>query len=252
MILYFSGTGNSEYVALRIAQSLGDETQNLFTKIKDNDHSRLNSTRPWIVVTPTYGWRLPRLIDSWLQKTDLVGNSDIFFVLTCGGSVGNAGKYLEKLCRSKNMNFRGLAAVIMPENYIAMFETVSQKEALEIIESSENKIDEIIGKLRADQNLPQMPASFRDRLSSGIINSLFYSLFVHAKKFYATDACVSCGRCVEVCPLNNINLKEGHPLWGDKCTHCMACINRCPTKAIEYGNHTKGLKRYVCPKHLEQ
>ena len=27
--------------------------------------------------------------------------------MTCGGSIGNAGKYLEKLCAEKKMNYRG-------------------------------------------------------------------------------------------------------------------------------------------------
>ena len=75
-------------------------------------------------------------------------------------------------------------------------------------------------------------------------------MFVHAKKFQATNACTSCGKCAVICPLNNIRLTNGTPVWGKNCTHCMACINRCPTQAIEYGNHTKTLPRYTCPKSI--
>lgn len=87
-----------------------------------------------------------------------------------------------------------------------------------------------------------------DKLNSGLINDLFYPLFVHSKKFYATEDCISCGKCKTLCPLNNIEIKGGKPVWGNSCTHCMACICRCPTNAIEYGSHSKGLIRYVCPK----
>lgn len=59
---------------------------------------------------------------------------------------------------------------------------------------------------------------------------------IKVKQFYATDNCVSCGRCTSVCPLGNVELKEGKPVWGDRCRHCMACKNRCAKKAIEYGN----------------
>ena len=38
MILYFSGTGNSEYAAKRIGKEIGDEVLNLFEKIK-KEHS---------------------------------------------------------------------------------------------------------------------------------------------------------------------------------------------------------------------
>ena len=89
-----------------------------------------------------------------------------------------------------------------------------------------------------------------DRIKSGIVNYLFYPVMVHAKKFYASDHCISCGQCVNVCPLNNIQLKKGKPVWGKHCTHCMACINRCPKEAIEYGKHSLGLPRYTCDKDV--
>ena len=47
-----------------------------------------------------------------------------------------------------------------------------------------------------------------------------------------------------VCPLNNIRLENGKPVWGKNCTHCMACICYCPKEAIEYGQKSKGKPRY--------
>ena len=52
MILFFSGTGNSEYVAERIGKDIGDTVLNLFEKIRKQDYSALQSDKPWIVVTP--------------------------------------------------------------------------------------------------------------------------------------------------------------------------------------------------------
>ena len=54
MILYFTGTGNSEYVAKRIADEIGDKAHNLFQMIKDNRHPSLHSDKPWIIISPTY------------------------------------------------------------------------------------------------------------------------------------------------------------------------------------------------------
>lgn len=39
MILYFSGTGNSEYAAKRIGDKIDDQVVNLFEKIRSNDFS---------------------------------------------------------------------------------------------------------------------------------------------------------------------------------------------------------------------
>ena len=76
------------------------------------------------------------------------------------------------------------------------------------------------------------------------VNPVFYRFFVKADAFRAADACTGCGRCVELCPLNNVHLKNGRPVWGKNCTHCMACICYCPKEAIEYGEKSKGKPRY--------
>ncbi len=65
---------------------------------------------------------------------------------------------------------------------------------------------------------------------SGPVNPIFYSCFVKANAFTAGDACTGCGQCVRRCPLNNITLQTGKPVWGQNCTHCMACIATAPQR----------------------
>lgn len=86
-------------------------------------------------------------------------------------------------------------------------------------------------------------------LSTKMVLAPYYKWFMKAKAFYATDECVSCGKCAASCPLNNIKLVEGRPVWGDDCTHCMACINLCPKQAIEYVEKTVGKFRHKCPRY---
>lgn len=250
MILYFSGTGNSEYVAKRIGKEMNEEVLNLFEKIRSKDYASLHSERCWIIVVPTYAWRIPRIVEEWLKNTSLTGSKDIYFVMTCGGSIGNAEKYIKQLCNQKQMIFRGCMEIIMPENYIAMFQTPTKQEATEIIKKAESVIDHTIHLIKTGQILQKSNIKMSDKISSGLINQLFYPLFVHAKKFYVSDACIACGKCVQVCPLNNINLVNGKPVWSNHCTHCMACISRCPKEAIEYGKHSIGLPRYTCEKEI--
>jgi ferredoxin len=52
-----------------------------------------------------------------------------------------------------------------------------------------------------------------------------------------TDECISCGTCVEECPVNAIS--EGDDKYvidANLCTDCGACAEVCPTEAIEPGN----------------
>ena len=88
-------------------------------------------------------------------------------------------------------------------------------------------------------------------VSTEMILNMYYKHFMPAKPFRVTDGCIHCGKCAASCPMNNITLQEGSPVWGDSCTHCMACINLCPKQAIEYGKKSVGKPRYHCKKYLK-
>lgn len=121
MILYFSGTGNSKYVAKRITDALGDEIVNLNARIKASDTSSIETGERLIIVMPTYAWRIPRVVRNWLRKTELRGAKQAWFVMTCGSEIGNADKYNRELGAEKAISCMGTAQIVMPENYIAMF-----------------------------------------------------------------------------------------------------------------------------------
>ena len=59
MVLYFTGTGNSRYVAERIAVALGDELLSMNDRIKAGDTSPVTSDERLVIVIPTYAWRIP-------------------------------------------------------------------------------------------------------------------------------------------------------------------------------------------------
>ncbi len=250
MILYFSGTGNSEYVAKRIAQRTGDEALNLFDRLRTDDHSELSSETPWVIVTPTYAWQMPHIVRDWLLSTKLTGDKRIYFVLTCGTSIAGAGIYAKAVASQMGMDYKGTAPVVMPENYIAMFNTPEQDKALEIVDRAEEKIDRIAENINEEVYLEEIGGG---RLQSMIMNWGFYKFIIADRKFHNNENCTACGQCVKVCPTENIYLDgpEGskrHPVWSGRCIHCMACINRCPFQAIEYGSSTETKERYRCPR----
>lgn len=248
MILYFSGTGNSAFVARKIAKDLQDEYMNLFDRIRNKEYGEIHSNKPFIVVCPTYGWRIPHFLEEWMEQVTFSGNQEMYFVLTCGSDIGNAGSYAKAFCERKGLRYRGCGEIVMPENYIAMFPVPDREESEIIIEKAIPRIEKLVYYIQVGRPFPKTKDGPISWLKSAPVNKAFYSLFVHAKKFTVKDSCIGCGKCERVCPLQNIRLENGRPVWGKECTHCMACICKCPKEAIEYGSASEGKPRYTCPR----
>lgn len=242
MVLYFSGTGNSRYVAKKIGEISEDQIISIGEKIKSNDYSEVYSEKPLVFVGPVYAGRLPRVMDEYIRKVNFTGNAKAYFVATCAATPWVTVQYTEKLCREKGFSQLGFNSVIMPQGYIAGGGTQPKEVNDKILKEAEPKIVEIAEKIRDRQRLPEEKPG--KAVMSKVLNPIMYSMMISAKGFRVTDKCNGCGKCQQRCPLNNVKLTNGKPVWGKDCTHCMACIAGCPREAIEYGKKTVGKPRY--------
>lgn len=246
MVVYFTGTGNSRYCAQLLAHKLDDEIIDAKPFIRDGIAAELISEKPWVFVGPTYAWQMAHVFVDFIRSASFAGSTDAYFFLTCGGSIGGAGEYMRTLCEEKGFNYKGTSPVVMPENYVAMFEVPDETTSRRIVNIAAQRLDKRAELIARGEMLPEGKRKVSDKIMSGAVNKGFYKYFVNAKKFYTTDACIGCGKCAELCPLNNISISDGKVSWGDKCTHCMACICYCPTEAIEHGKASVGKRRYRC------
>lgn len=242
MVLYFSGTGNSRYVAKKIAEVSGDEVISINRRLKAQDYSAVSSERPLVFVGPVYAGRLPRVMDDYIRKVNFTGTKRAYFIGTCAQTPWVTAEYVEKLCREKDFALLGFQSIIMPQGYIAGGGTQPKEVNDKILKEAEPKIEKIAETIRDKQILPkEQPGK---AIMSKILNPIMYSVMISAKGFSVTDKCTGCGKCEDRCPLNNVKLVDGKPSWGKDCTHCMACIAGCPAEAIEYGKKTQGKTRY--------
>lgn len=242
MVLYFSGTGNSRYAARRIAQITEDKVISINQKLKNGDYSPVESEKPLVFVGPVYAGRLPRVMVEYIERVAFSGSKTVYFVVTCAQTPWRTQEYVEKLCREKSFALWGFSSVVMPQGYIAGGGTQPKEINDKILQEAEPKITAIAEAIRDRQLLPkEQPGK---AMMSKVLNPIMYSMMITAKGFRTTDRCSGCGKCADRCPLNNIKLAEGKPVWGNQCTHCMACIAGCPREAIEYGKKTVGKPRY--------
>lgn len=248
MVFYFSGTGNSKYIGRRIADDIGDSLYSINSALKNNEYFNDTDIDILIFSVPTYAWRIPHVVENWIRKSSFKNGAKAYFVMNCGGEIGNAEKYVRKLCKECSLEFMGCAEIVMPENYLAMFSTPTPEQGKKIIARAEPLIDSIITSIKSTNPLPAYKTSLTGKAMSSIVNVLFYPLCVKADKFTVdSEKCISCGKCAAECPLNNVRIVEGKPVWDKDCTHCMACISVCPKAAIEYGKNSVNRPKYRCP-----
>ena len=242
MILYFSGTGNSRFVACELGKQLKDEVVAINTYLKEGTKGVFDSSNPYIFVTPTYMSRMPMKVEQFLLDATFKGNKNAYFVLTAGQVIGNAGNYCKKICVEQGLQYKGIHAIEMPANYVVMYDVLDREQAAEAAKKALPAIEKVADIIRNGNVLKNQGLNGHKMFSA--IAPAFTSVMVKAKNFYAEDTCISCEKCKELCPLNNVSYIEGKPVWGENCMHCMACISACPAKAIQYGKGTKAKNRY--------
>lgn len=244
VVIYFTGTGNSRYLAKLTAQMLDDSLVSANALIKENKTGDFYSDFPYVFVCPTYSWQIPQIFEKFIDGSRFSGNTGCYFIMDCGDDIGNAQKPLRQLCKRKGFQYRGVREIVMPENYIAVFSAPPEAEEKRIISAAEKELEEAVQIIRRGGFFPEKKITLTDRLKSSVVRWFFYRWIVKDKKFAVHDGCISCGTCENLCPMNNIRIVSGKPVWNGDCTHCMACICGCPAECIEYGKHTKGLRRY--------
>ena len=105
MIYYFSGTGNSHYVAEVLSKSLQDTMQSI--------ESAQNIKQDEIIgiVTPVYFFGLPDIVKDFLERLSVSPKSYFYLVVTYGGKPGNIGKEANQIMQKKGTGFYAMYAV---------------------------------------------------------------------------------------------------------------------------------------------
>lgn len=240
MILYFSATGNSKWVAREIAAATGDEALDVMACLKQGITPALPAATETVgIVFPIHSWYVPRPVLDFLSLLQLPSVSYRFAVCTCGD---DAGKAMTRLARHFALD--AAWSVCMPNTYIPMFELDSEQVASTKITSARSRIRQIAEDITQRSKVWDVHEGSFPWLKTYVVNPLFVHFMIRTKGFHSDIGCVSCGKCVKACPLANIALVSGRPEWGKHCIHCMACVHACPEAVIQYGKSTRKKGRY--------
>ena len=150
MILYFSATGNSEYVARRIAAETGDIAVSITDCYKKQIFSFDEKCKTLGIVSPTYSWGLPVIVIEFLQRLDLSHKPDyIFFIATYGTTPGQAGRFADNILAPKGLPLSAKFSVKMPDTWTPIFDLSDPRKVRRINLHAEQEIDFVIERIQS-------------------------------------------------------------------------------------------------------
>ena len=245
MVIYFSATGNSKYVASQVAAVMDDNIKSI-TEI--DSHIRIQSGESLGIVIPTYFYWVPSIVQEFLERVEVEcdENTYIYCIATCGGTSGQASQQVGRLLEKKGKKVNAYFDIVTPDNWTPMFDANNKEKIAKVIENEKPQLEKIINHIKNKESgkftkhkLPYILAKFI---------SLFYETSRKTTHLRVEEHCIGCGKCENECPVKAIKLKDGKPVWvKDKCTMCLGCLHRCPAFAIQYGKNTKKHGQYVRP-----
>ena len=257
MIFYFSGTRNSRYAAMLLGSLTGQDVK--FIPDTDPYDLKPEESKETSIgfVFPVYAWGVPPIVIDFIDRLresiaeGIKKNGlPVWCVATCGDETGMAVEMLRKALGKRGMKLSGAWSLIMPNVYVLLpgFGTdpkeIEQRKLSEAVGRLHHIADCINqGKWEEDVHLGPLP-----RLKTSLVYPLFKRWGVNTKKWHYTDACIGCGKCAGACPVGNIVIADGRPVWGSDCTSCCACFHVCPTRGAQYGRITAKAGQYYLNK----
>lgn len=245
IIYYFTGTGNSLYIAREVACYLGDCEVVPMIKLVNEDNIECNYDRVGVVF-PLYYGGLPKIVAEFMNKLRVKESTYVFAISTKGGTEGIAMKQIDSVLKKQNNKLSSSHYVTMPDSYIKIYKIKDDEYNKKLIEKEKRILIRELTYVK-ENKFRHIKKGFYYYIISPIYKNFIRKVNFKDQKIYADRSCTKCGLCQKICPVDNIYLVNGLPSWKHQCQQCMACIQACPKKSINIGKKTINRKRYINP-----
>jgi flavodoxin/Pyruvate/2-oxoacid:ferredoxin oxidoreductase delta subunit len=238
LILYYSGAGNTKFIASTIEKSLveGNYIVNSIRLTEQSINSLKDDFGILFLGFPVIFRNAPELVYKAIER--LNGKNRLIMVFhTKGLYSGNAFKYIHKAVMEKQFISKGFINLYMLGmdllTYAIRKDSFLEKIGLSI--HSRNiyqKINRFIDKMEKGKVIKNVHEKWYTFLDNLIVKPLEIKADNDHKDWIKgfnanMDECIKCMKCVEGCPRGNIKLTD-HIIFGLDCDVCLYCINNCP------------------------
>lgn len=233
--VYFSGTGNTRHCVEKFMREYDPAGETISIEA-ENAVQEICKHAEIVMGYPVQFSSIPKILQDFIAGNSYIWKGKkVFIIATMGLFSGDGAGILARSLTKHGAIITGGLHLKMPDSIgdeKALKRTLAQNQ--ELVRRAEQKIESSAQKLR-DGNPSQDGIGFLNHLA-GLFGQRLY--FHNKTKVYSDklkidkSRCIRCGKCVSLCPMKNISLRDGNVVAGGKCTMCYRCISFCPTQAI--------------------
>lgn len=247
LVLFFSGTGNSAYIAQNFAQKMQAACHSIEDEV---DFTALLAQEKTIALCfPVYGSCVPRIMQDFIARyfSALRGKN---FIIFCTQMVfsGDGAKALARLLPRRGKTVLYAEHFSMPNN-ISNFKLfpIREAERARKLAAADKKLNEVCADIQ--QGIIKRRGWGLAAGLLGMLQNTYWPAVEKQKRgsFHADGRCNNCGLCVKLCPVQNLTLTPNGPQQQNNCILCYRCVNACPQKAISVLLNAKPKAQYKGP-----
>lgn len=259
-IYYFSGTGNSLFVARELQKNIPDSVLIPIVSLlqKKVIQSKGNTIG---FVFPCHALTIPIAVKRFIKRIDLQSAEYIFAIATRYGTAFRGFETIEKILKKKKKHLDSKFVINMCHNEAPRSEkgyvVPSKSDILRIETAVLQKIDLISDFVKTQSPFHEKDENTLVKSSSNPIAGFlieksvvflmgFSELIGGVNYFYHDNKCDGCGVCEKVCLSKKIKIVEKEPVWQKNilCYMCYACVNFCPKQSVQVKD-IAGVKSYT-------
>ncbi|EQB89906.1 ferredoxin/flavodoxin [Clostridium punense] len=237
-IIYFSATGNTDYVAKLFKQELlkynikSDLIEiDKATEFKD-DFDML------ILGCPIHCETYPDYFVRYVLNHLKVGKGRKVILFSTQTARGGSGpKILGDKLKKLGFKIYGEVCFTMPNNYyLTLFPSTPKEKAENRVNEASKRISKVVKGFMSGNRTIDSTKNINVLLAK-VIYPIYksYSYSWARKKINIDDKlCNRCGKCVHDCPTKNIKLINNNIYFNNSCISCQRCLHKCPKNAFMY------------------
>jgi len=204
------------------------------------------------LIFPCFYGTMPQLIGEFISRADTIESDYIYSVVSAGGDPGYSLKHLKEALMKKDSDLHYGRKITIASNYMnGWYYSLIQPDR-ETIEKNA-----ISARQKCSVFTEDIHNRFKLLEKSNYLNFIMPQTISPSRyirdtrpwdsEFSISPTCNSCGICVNICPVDNIIMKEGKPTFSRNCQRCMGCVQICSQSAFKIEGKAMIKQKYIHP-----